>query len=69
MHVGIEQAETTAVPRPPHPAYPTITLAFMTAIDSAFNGGDVKAALAKAAKTIDDDIDDNDGSAPFGKAK
>ena len=69
MHVGIEQAETTAVPRPPHPAYPTITLAFMTAIDSAFNGGDVKAALAKAAKTIDDDIDDNDGYAPFGKAK
>ena len=41
----------------------------MTAIDSAFNGGDVKAALAKAAKTIDDDIDDNDGYAPFGKAK
>ena len=69
MHVGIEQADTTAVQRPPHPAYPTITLAFMTAIDSAFNGGDVKQALAKAAKTIDEDIDDNDGYAPFGKAK
>lgn len=69
MHVGVEQADTTAVPRPPHPAYPTITLAFMTAIDSAFNGGDVKAALTKAAKTIDDDIADNDGYAPFGKAQ
>ena len=69
LHVGIEQADTTAVPRPPHPGYPTITLAFMTAIDSAFNGGDVKEALTKAAKTIDDDIDENDGYAPFGKAK
>ena len=69
MHVGLEQADSTAVPRPPHPAYPTITLAFMTAIDAAFNGGDVKVALTKAAKTIDDDIDDNDGYAPFGKAK
>ncbi len=69
LHIGIEQAESTALPRPPHPAYPTITLAFMTAIDSAFNGGDIKAALTKAAKTIDDDIDENDGYAPFGKSK
>lgn len=69
LYVGIQQADSTAVPRPPHPAYPTITLAFMTAMDEAFNGGDVKEALSKAAKTIDDDIVDNDGYAPFGKAE
>ena len=68
MAVAFEQANKTAVPRPPHPAYPTITLAFMTAIDAVFNGADAKTELTKAAARIDSDIDDNDGYPPF-KAK
>ncbi|ANK88672.1 MULTISPECIES: ABC transporter substrate-binding protein [unclassified Rhizobium] len=66
MAIAFEQASKTAVARPPHPAYPTITSAFMQAIDEAFNGGDPKEALTTAAKKIDQDIEDNDGYPPFG---
>ncbi|RUM22251.1 sugar ABC transporter substrate-binding protein [Rhizobium vallis] len=66
MAIAFEQASKTAVARPPHPAYPTITSAFMQAVDEVFNGGDPKEALAAAAKKIDEDIADNDGYPPFG---
>ncbi|NEJ73946.1 extracellular solute-binding protein [Rhizobium phaseoli] len=66
MAIAFEQASKTAVARPPHPAYPTITSAFMQAVDQAFNGGDPKEALTSAAKKIDQDIEDNDGYPPFG---
>ncbi|QBY01288.1 sugar ABC transporter substrate-binding protein [Rhodophyticola sp. CCM32] len=63
MHVALEQH---AVERPPHPAYPTITLAYMEAIDEIFSGGDVQDALEEAAENIDIDIEDNGGYPPFG---
>lgn len=66
MAIAFEQASKTAVARPPHPAYPTITAAFMQAVDEVFNGGDPKEALTTAAKKIDQDIEDNDGYPPFG---
>jgi multiple sugar transport system substrate-binding protein len=66
MEIAFEQASKTAVARPPHPAYPIITSAFMQAVDEVFNGGDPKAALNAAAVKIDQDIEDNDGYPPFG---
>ncbi|WP_434734335.1 sugar ABC transporter substrate-binding protein (plasmid) [Rhizobium sp. YTUHZ044] len=66
MAIAFEQASKTAVARPPHPAYPTITSAFMQAVDEVFNGGDPKEALTSAAMKIDEDIEDNDGYPPFG---
>jgi multiple sugar transport system substrate-binding protein len=65
MAIAFEQAAKSAVPRPPHPAYPTITASFMQAVDAIFNGGDVKEALTAAAGKIDEDIADNDGYPPF----
>jgi multiple sugar transport system substrate-binding protein len=53
----------TAVPRPVTPAYPAITKAFAEAVDDIAKGGDVQAALTKAAKSIDADIEDNGGYA------
>lgn len=67
MATAFEQASKSAVPRPPHPAYPTITLAFQVAMTNIFDGGDPKTELEKAAKKIDDDIADNSGYAPFGQ--
>ncbi|OLP62019.1 ABC transporter substrate-binding protein [Xaviernesmea oryzae] len=65
LAVAFEQASKTAVPRPPHPAYPAITAAYMQAVDKIFNKGDVKQALSDAAQKIDEDIADNDGYPPF----
>ncbi|WVT77677.1 sugar ABC transporter substrate-binding protein (plasmid) [Sinorhizobium chiapasense] len=65
LAVAFEQASKTAVARPPHPAYPTITSAFMQAVDKIFNGGDAQEALTAAAKKIDQDIEDNAGYPPF----
>lgn len=66
LQVGFEQAAKTAVPRPPHPAYPAITLAVQTAFTNILDGADPQAELTKAAKAIDADIADNDGYPPFG---
>lgn len=66
MAAAFEQAGATAVPRPPHPAYPTITLAFQAAINNIADGADPKAELSAAAAKIDADIEDNDGYEPFG---
>lgn len=65
MAVAVEQSEKTAVSRPAHPAYPVITSTFMKAVDAIFNGADVKKTLTGAAKSIDDDIDENGGYPPF----
>lgn len=65
MVVAFEQASKTAVARPPHPAYPAITLAFQTAMTNILDGADAATELAKAAKAIDEDIADNDGYPPF----
>ncbi len=59
LAIAFEQASKTAIARPPHPAYPTITSAFMQAVDKIFNGGDAQEALTAAAKKIDEDIEDN----------
>ncbi len=67
LAIAFEQASKTAVARPPHPAYPTITSAFMQAVDKIFNGGDAQEALTAAAKKIDEDIEDNAGYPPFDK--
>lgn len=66
MAIAYAQSEC-AVERPAHPAYPIITIEVANAIKTALNGGDIKAALDKAAKAIDLDIMDNDGYPPFGK--
>lgn len=50
-----------SVPRPLTPAYPVITSAFQQAFHDIRGGGDVKAALDKAAAAIDQDITDNKG--------
>lgn len=65
MAVAWEQSNC-AVARPLHPAYPTITLEFANGFEAILNGADIKATLDKEAKTIDEDIDDNDGYPPFG---
>ena len=50
-----------AFPRPGTPAYPVITTEFQQAFQQIRNGANVKQALDKAAKTIDQDIRDNQG--------
>ncbi|MCF7945981.1 MAG: extracellular solute-binding protein [Spirochaetia bacterium] len=68
MAVAMEQAAKTAVSRPQHPAYPTITKSFAQAFDDIINGGVNPAkVLSNAAEEIDEDIKDNDGYPPFGE--
>lgn len=66
MAIAYEQSNY-AVSRPIHPAYPTITLAFSDAFEAILNGANIDAELSKAAKKIDEDINDNDGYPPFRK--
>lgn len=47
--------------RPETPAYPTITSAFAEAVNNVVAGADVKQELDKAAKKIDQNIEDNKG--------
>lgn len=61
------QAQQIAVVRPIHPAYPVISSAFGKALSSVFEGAEVQPALDKAASTIDEDIEDNNGYPPFNK--
>jgi multiple sugar transport system substrate-binding protein len=67
LSLYVDQLAKVSVARPAHPAYPTITAAFAKAVADSVDGGDVKAALDKAAKKVDDDIADNKGYKPFGK--
>ncbi|MEN8214612.1 MAG: extracellular solute-binding protein [Pseudomonadota bacterium] len=53
--------EGYSVTRPQTPAYPVITSAFQQAFLAIRNGGDIAAALDRAAAAIDQDIDDNQG--------
>ncbi|HHH35893.1 MAG TPA: sugar ABC transporter substrate-binding protein [Gammaproteobacteria bacterium] len=64
LHLFVEQLETIAVPRPRTPAYPVITSAFQQAFEDIRNGGDVQAALDRAAALIDRDIEENRGYPP-----
>jgi multiple sugar transport system substrate-binding protein len=51
-------------PRPPHPAYPTISSAFNQAIQNIIDEQDVQTALDGAVATIDADIEANEGYPP-----
>ncbi|MCO6180995.1 sugar ABC transporter substrate-binding protein [Ciceribacter sp. RN22] len=65
LAIAFDQASRSAQQRPPHPAYPVITSAFMQAVDRILNGSDVMEMLGAAATRIDEDIADNDGYPPF----
>lgn len=54
-------AENIPMVRPETPAYPTITTAFAEAVNNIVAGADVKSELDKAAKKIDQNIEDNKG--------
>lgn len=49
------------VPRPQTPAYPVLTAAFAEAVQNIISGADVQTELDKAARIIDQDIEDNRG--------
>ncbi|EPN9988883.1 sugar ABC transporter substrate-binding protein [Vibrio cholerae] len=67
MHILAEQAQHIALVRPVHPAYPVISGEFGKAVENILDGADVKKSLDKAAKVIDNDIEDNMGYPPFNK--
>ncbi len=58
--IGQALADGYSKPRPPHPAYGTISSAFNQAVQDVIDGKDVKASLDAAVKTIDDDLAAND---------
>jgi multiple sugar transport system substrate-binding protein len=58
-----------AVPRPRTPAYPVITAEFQKAFDRIRSGGDVQAALDRAAQVIDNEIEDNHGYPLIGRGR
>ncbi|MEZ5670431.1 MAG: sugar ABC transporter substrate-binding protein [Alphaproteobacteria bacterium] len=66
LSLFVAQLNAIAVPRPAHPAYPTITAAFAQAVADVIDGADPAEALTDAAARIDEDIDDNGGYPPFG---
>ena len=62
LQVYVEQArEGVALVRPETPAYPAISTAFAEAVNNIVAGADVKKELDKAAKKIDQVIEDNNG--------
>lgn len=61
LQLYADQLAGTAVPRPVTPAYPVITSAFQEVMAKVLEGGDVGPALDAAARTIDEDIRDNEG--------
>jgi multiple sugar transport system substrate-binding protein len=69
LSLFVDQLDSIAVPRPVHPAYPTITAAFAQVVADAIDGADVAASLAKAAADVDQDIDDNQGYPPFAESQ
>lgn len=56
-----QHAKGLSKPRPTTPAYNVVSDAFNQAIQDIIDGSDVKGALDKAVKTIDQDIQDNGG--------
>lgn len=67
LNLLFQELEHFAIPRPAHPAYPTITAAVAQMVADVIDGRDVREALREAARTIDADIDDNQGYPPFGE--
>lgn len=67
MKILADQAQQIAVVRPVHPAYPVITGEFGKAVKNILDGADVKKSLDRAARVIDNDIEDNMGYPPFDK--
>ena len=62
LRVYVEQArDGVARVRPETPAYPAISTAFAEAVNNIVAGADVKKELDKAAKKIDQVIEDNNG--------
>lgn len=53
-----------SVARPQTPGYPTLSNAFATAVDAVLNGRDAQAALTEAARTVDQDVQANNGYQP-----
>ncbi len=53
---AVQHEEGYSIPRPRTPAYPTITDVFERAFQDIRHGGDVQAALDRAAAAIDEDI-------------
>lgn len=53
--------DCVAAPRPVTPAYPVISQQFSEAFFGAYEGGDAQELLDQAARTIDLDLQDNDG--------
>ena len=70
LRLFVEQLEGGfVVPRPRTPAYPVITVAFQKAFDRIRSGGDVQAALDRAAAVIDEESEDNQGYPLIGRAR
>jgi len=65
LYLYADQLNNIAMNRPFHPAYPTITQAFATAVANVFKGADPARELRRAAQAVDEDIEDSNGYAPF----
>ncbi|WP_085316424.1 extracellular solute-binding protein [Derxia lacustris] len=61
LRLYVEQLRRIAVVRPKTPAYPAISGAFAEALNNIAAGADVKHELDRAAKKIDENIEDNKG--------
>jgi hypothetical protein len=61
LATGRAEPERITVPRPVTPAYPTVTAAFSGAVFAVLKGEDPKTALSKAARTIDANLEANNG--------
>jgi len=61
LRVYVDQLQKIAKPRPATPAYPAISKAFAQAVANIAAGGNVQSELDKAAKAVDQDIEDNRG--------
>lgn len=66
LSLFVDQLNSIAVPRPAHPGYPIISGAFAQAVADIIDGADPADALADAAESVDEDIEDNSGYPPFG---
>ncbi len=62
LQIYVQQArQNISLVRPETPAYPVITSAFSEAVSNILAGNDVKKELDRAAKKIDQTIEDNQG--------
>lgn len=66
LELFAQQLEAIAMERPVHPVYPVITSAFAEAVGNIIDGADVQQELVRAARRVDEDIEDNRGYPPFG---